>query len=217
MREKTIPSESAAAAELMAAVKLAQMVIIYRGIAAEIAGLVSTNDPMAYPTVGRMTEMVTTQNKELQTAVNDPTPMMIDNEAISKMLHLRNITKKTKNLRRCGRMIQFMGGMVQENIATMELVGTKDQKANPMTNIISSTKQHLMEMEYLMGKQDALTELQRVAVDRGSKRKGQRMQKRKRPTAETIQRNTQEEKEIQVEQQKIKEANTKYNRHISSK
>ena len=143
--------------------------------------------------------------------------MMIDNEAISKMLHLRNITKKTKNLRRCGRMIQFMGGMVQENIATMELVGTKDQKANPMTNIISSTKQHLMEMEYLMGKQDAITELQQVAVDTGSKRKGQRMQKRKIPTAKTIQRNTQEEKEIQGAQQKITEANTEYNRHISSK
>ena len=114
-------------------------------------------------------------------------------------------------------MIQFMGGMVQENIATMELVGTKDQKANPMTNIISSTKQHLMEMEYLMGKQDAITELQQVAVDTGSKRKGQRMQKRKIPTAKTIQRNAQEEKEIQMAQQKIKEANTKYNRHISNK
>jgi hypothetical protein len=217
IREKTIPSESAAAAELMAAVKLAQIVMIYRGIAEEIAGLVATKDPMAYPTEGRMTKMVTTQNKELQAAVNDPTPMMIDNEAISKMLHLRNITKKTKNLRRCGRMIQFMRGMVQENMAIMELVGTKDQKANPMTKIISSTKQHLMEMEYLMGKQDALTELQRVAVDRGSKRIGQRMQRRKKPTAETIQRNTQEEKEIQVAQQEIMEANTEYNRHISSK
>ena len=43
-----------------------------------------------------MTEMVTTQNRELQTVVNDSTPMMIDNEAISKMLHLRNVTKKTK-------------------------------------------------------------------------------------------------------------------------
>jgi hypothetical protein len=114
-------------------------------------------------------------------------------------------------------MIQFMRGMVQENMAIMELVGTKDQKANPMTKIISSTKQHLMEMEYLMGKQDALTELQRVAVDRGSKRIGQRMQRRKKPTAETIQRNTQEEKEIQVAQQEIMEANTEYNRHISSK
>ena len=52
IREKTIPSESAAA-ELMAAVKLAQMVIIYRGISAEIAGLVTKNDPRAYPTVGK--------------------------------------------------------------------------------------------------------------------------------------------------------------------
>jgi hypothetical protein len=43
-----------------------------------------------------MTEMVTTQNRELQTVVNDSTPMMIDNEAISKMLHLRNVTKKKK-------------------------------------------------------------------------------------------------------------------------
>ena len=68
-----------------------------------------------------------------------------------------------------------------------------------------------------MGKQDALTELQRVAIERGSKRKGQRMQKRKRPTAETIRHNKQEAKENQVALQKLLEANTEYNRHISSK
>jgi hypothetical protein len=216
IREKTIPSESAAAAELMAAVKLAQAIMIYRGMAEEVAGIKIT-DPMSYPANSRATTIITTQNKELQTTVNDPTPMMIDNEAISKMLHLRNATKKTKNLRRCGRMIQFLRGMVQEGLSIMELVGTKDQKANPMTKVIVSVKQHLAEIEFIMGTQQSISDLQQLAAQRGTKRIGQRMQKRKKPTEATITRNKEEEKEQRSELMALTEANTESNRYVGSK
>ena len=216
IREKTIPSESAAAAELMAAIKLAQAIIIYRGMAEEVAG-VKVKDPMSYPASNNATTIITTQNKELQTTVNDPTPMMIDNEAISKMLQLRNTTKKTKNLRRCGRMIQFMRGMIQEGLSIMELVGTKDQKANPMTKVIVSVKQHLAEIELIMGTQKSISDLQQLAAQRGAKRIGQRMQKRKKPTEATITRNKEEEKEQHSELMAITEANTESNRYVGSK
>jgi hypothetical protein len=64
----------------------------------------------------------------------------------------------------------------------MELVGTKDQKANPMTKVMVSVKQHLAEMEFIMGAQQSLSDLQQLATQRGNKRLGQHMQKRKKPT-----------------------------------
>ena len=91
-------------------------------------------------------------------------------------------------------MIQFMKGMVQEGLGIMELVGTKDQKANPMTKIIVSVK-HLTEMESIMGVQQSLSDLQQLAAQRGNKRLGQRMQKRKKPTQDAIKRTMEEEKE----------------------
>ena len=182
-------------------------------MAEEVAGIKAT-DPMAYPANGRATTIIATQNKDLQTIVNDPTLMMIDNEAISKMLHLRNITKKTKNLRRCGRMIQFMRGMVQEVLSIMKTVWTKAQKANPMTKIIISVKQHLAEMEFTMGRQQSLDNLQQLAKQRGNKRIGQRMQKHKRPTPETIEGNKEEEKEKENELRMITNANTESNRNV---
>jgi hypothetical protein len=83
--------------------------------------------------------------------------------------------------------------------------------------VIVSVKQHLAEIEFIMGTQQSISDLQQLAAQRGTKRIGQRMQKRKKPTEATITRNKEEEKEQCSELMALTEANTESNRYVGSK
>jgi hypothetical protein len=180
IREKTIPSESAAAAELMAAVKTGEQLLIYRGIGEEIAGIKPLS-PMEIRPHGASsaTSIKATMDNDTMREIKTPSNIYIDNESVCKVLKVRNSVKRAKNMKRCGRMLQFMKALKGEKVVELFQVGTKEQKANPMTKANISPTTNAMEVEMIQGSQAAVKEIQQWASSRGRERRPQRLTKRR--------------------------------------
>jgi hypothetical protein len=154
--EKTVPSDSAFAAECVAQVQGWHRIAIVRGAADEIAG--------------------TNQGPTEDTTDHPATIMMQDNESLTKVV--RGETKRSKNFRRLNRLVHTLRALTEAGIIESELVGSKGQRADGMTKIYAAPTKQWRHGEQMQGQQPAVTEMQELAKKRGARKLPQRLVKK---------------------------------------
>lgn len=178
-KEKTPISESVAAAELKAQMKGVGATEILRGMAEEVAGIADRTTIKAVPEgTANPTEMVSTNTSPdvediMVPKTNEPTDIHLDNAALASILGL-TMSKKERALKRLSRWLQYLRSRVKEGLVRVVSVRTKDQLANPLTKTTASPTEHWRESEWILGTQEAVTEMQEMARKMAKQRKSSR-------------------------------------------
>ena len=162
--EKTVPSDSAFAAELVGQVQGWHRATILRATSDEIAG--------------------TNQGPGEETENQPPTIMMQDNESLSKVIKGEN--KRSKNFRRLSRLVHTLRELTEEGLMESRLVGTQGQRADELTKVYMTPTEQWEHVGQLQGEQPAVQAMRELTEERGRKKIPQRLIKTKRKNSEKI-------------------------------
>jgi len=161
IRERTLPSDSAQAAELVASAHLGEQIHVFRGIHEEMAGI----------------EVTVTASMPLGAATHAATEAMQDNKTLLGVLKKEN--KNSRNFRRMARLIRYERGLEELGIKSSVLVPTEAQRADGMTKHYGQIAEQWRHVGQIQGEQPAIDAIRATVKERGRQRKGQGIPRRR--------------------------------------
>ena len=157
VNEKGIPSMSASIAELNGTVMAADLLLPVRGMSEEVAGV--AND-------------TTITDKPGHTA--PPSKVHLDNRSLGVVLD-QTTSNKGRGMRRVARLIQYIKGLCERGLISVQMVPGSKQLADPLTKFFVSPTEQWRTAEYLQGTHPEVTRMQQVAEAMGAAKKRQQM------------------------------------------
>ena len=181
-KEQGVSSTSVCQAELKSAVLETTDIMVFRGMAEEIAGIANGRTLADVPEgAAPPTQLRAAPTKEAITSGfgNPPTTLGQDNLSLV-IVAGQEVSKKPKMLRHMSRSLACLRTAVREGLIEVVSVPAAEQRANPLTKNHSSPTMHWKEVEFVQGSQPAVLKFQEEAAHYG------RLKKSPRQLGETV-------------------------------